>query len=648
VIQEYQNQFFLILFTILITSVSGVAHSSAKIDLSNSNLETYYVSLDDEWEFYWSEFLDPKAKEVPSSFQIIRLPHSWEREIDGNGIPYPSYGYASYRSTLILPKEKPKIVRFKVRRIKIAHQIYINGELVSDQGTPGIDAMSTVPSHKPYMFDYTISEGESELVVLIHVANFTYAKGGVNESILFGSPKALTKKRESGIFYSAIVMGVMLMLAFYYFSFWLMRKKDKSTIYYTLFCLGLLIKLLAADEKFIFSILPNIDSVFVLSLELFGVFFSCPILHLYVKQIFPNFYEVSALTRISKYLTFENLSKSVFIFLMLSWIFTSVSIHGQLVPYFEIYLLVILVHTTFVAVRVLFSKEKGAFMFAVGLFAFFITGVNDILHERSMINSIFIFHFGVFIFVCANAILLARRFAGGFNDIETFNKVLESSVNERTAENRKLLKSISEKIENERKFISREFHDSVNAMLVACRLSSEAILLDIDKGVDADVVRQKISHLIVRLNETYENSRLILKNIRPDIMDSLGGKGAIEYLLDEYQKSASNCDIVHSVDERFDMLNEEYKITIYRIIQEAMTNVFRHSEATRVEVTLVISSSVRLIILDNGKGYDDIKSQGIGIISMRERTLSLNGNFTIASKVSEGVRITADFPCIKN
>lgn len=633
-----------ILFSLLLVFLSSSVLAKATIDLSHANLKRSYVNLDGSWEFYWGRFIEPNNISTLPGYQLVNLPHSWERETGDDGLAIPSYGFASYRNTLILPKDTPQLVRFKIRRIKIAHRIYINEKLVSEQGVVGKDALSTVPLHKPYMFDYSVESGVRELDILIHVSNFTYAKGGINQSMLFGSPEALIEKREDGIFYSSVVVGVMLMLAFYYFSFWMMRPKDKSALYYTFFCIGLSIKLLAADEKYIFSLIPGIDSVFVLSLELFGVFFSCPILHLYVKQIFPDYYEFDAIKKVHRYLNFENLSRLVLMVLMLFWFLTPIGVHGQVVPYFEIYLLVVLVHSTCIAVKVLFSKEKGAFMFSIGLFAFFVTGINDILHERSMINSIFIFHYGVFIFVFANAILLARRFAGGFNDAETFNLVLEEKVVERTAENRMLLKSISEKMEEERKYISREFHDSVNAMLVASRLNSESILHELDKGTKKSVIRDKVLTLIEKLKETYENSRFILKKIRPDTMDSLGGKGAIESLLDDYQQNSVSCQVVFQIDDEFDSLSEEYKMTVYRIIQEAMTNVFRHSSATKVEVTLSVDENVHLSIIDNGIGCPEGGGQGIGVFSMRERALFLKGSFSMLSKPSKGVVIDVNLP----
>jgi signal transduction histidine kinase len=98
---------------------------------------------------------------------------------------------------------------------------------------------------------------------------------------------------------------------------------------------------------------------------------------------------------------------------------------------------------------------------------------------------------------------------------------------------------------------------------------------------------------------------------------------------------------------KFDELGEEINISIYRVIQESLTNIVKHAQATDVTVHLnriendpAHTYGVRLLIKDNGIGFDETNQRGLGLLGMRERVEALKGSFTIKSAINEGVEIT--------
>ncbi len=202
-----------------------------------------------------------------------------------------------------------------------------------------------------------------------------------------------------------------------------------------------------------------------------------------------------------------------------------------------------------------------------------------------------------------------------------------------------------EMLENERLYISRELHDEAGQVLTS-------LLLDVDslkKNADSyDFVIQKASQVEHALTEVVDDLHRIAMSLRPASLDHLGLIPAIRQHVETITK---NHDLIIDIKETgFEgRLPEKLETVIYRIVQEALTNVVRHAQATRVDLLLTIRENKLIVIIeDDGVGFDTdqaISPNHLGIFGIQERVNMLNGHLDIESVIGKGttVRIEVEY-----
>lgn len=227
------------------------------------------------------------------------------------------------------------------------------------------------------------------------------------------------------------------------------------------------------------------------------------------------------------------------------------------------------------------------------------------------------------------------------------HKRSEDAVLERES----LLSSLSQKVitvlEEERERVARELHDSIGQQLAAMRLEILWIKDRLSTNADKDMFRNLIN---MTLNAS-EELKHICMNLRPVVLDKMGFVAAIEELIKEFGLNTDlniASDITH-IDES--ILKPAMTINIYRILQETMTNVVRHSEARNVGISFRGDGGYLVLeVKDDGKGISSVESivtRGFGIMGMKERTKIVGGEFFIKSVPGGGTLIRVSFPVRK-
>ena len=219
----------------------------------------------------------------------------------------------------------------------------------------------------------------------------------------------------------------------------------------------------------------------------------------------------------------------------------------------------------------------------------------------------------------------------------------------------KTLRRLSLKLLNaqeaERKKVSRDLHDSIGAKLTGIKYSLEKLLADMK---DAPItLKTTTKNLIDIALNTIEETQRIYKNLHPSIIDDIGLQAAIRDLIHEFEAIYSHITIEFELDVQENDIVDSLKIQIYRVIQEALNNIAKHSSANRARLMLNKNNKkIQLIVEDNGKGFDlknvfgeDGHSSGMGLESMKERTELFEGMFRIKSDEGEGTMIEAFWPC---
>lgn len=215
------------------------------------------------------------------------------------------------------------------------------------------------------------------------------------------------------------------------------------------------------------------------------------------------------------------------------------------------------------------------------------------------------------------------------------------------AEKRRLIARGNALIEEERRRISLEIHDDLNAALVSVRLEAVALAARADAEGQSDL-RQAAERIAAVTDELYRRARNIVKQLRPEVLDTLGLRGAIEEMVRHFDGLHSGCRFELQIGPDLPSIPEQPSIAAYRVVQEALSNVVKHADATRCTVTLNAipeDRSVQLTIVDDGRGFDPGGAHaGIGVIGMRERVDAIGGSIVIESAAGTSTAIIIQLP----
>ncbi|MEH7224797.1 sensor histidine kinase [Bacillus sp. JJ1566] len=197
--------------------------------------------------------------------------------------------------------------------------------------------------------------------------------------------------------------------------------------------------------------------------------------------------------------------------------------------------------------------------------------------------------------------------------------------------------------EEERKRIRRDLHDGLGPQLASLGMNIEAArnLYKINHKAGDELLMTTHKQLKDAINDI----RQLVYDLRPPILDELGLIFAINEFISQYSQSEINFRTF--VPPTVSNLPAAIEIATYRIIQESISNVIRHSKATECIIKITMTNFIKIEITDNGKGISFDAKKGIGMASMRERTEELNGTFHVISTPGLGLSIQAIFPLIE-
>jgi PAS domain S-box-containing protein len=236
------------------------------------------------------------------------------------------------------------------------------------------------------------------------------------------------------------------------------------------------------------------------------------------------------------------------------------------------------------------------------------------------------------------------RLVGTAQDI-TERKKAEESLQRSYEEIRRLNEHLQKIREEERTSIAREIHDELGQYLTVLKM--DVGILNKKLPDAEDIVQRKLQGLSENIDKVVHSVRRIASELRPTILDELGLAAAIAWHLEEFEKHSGIKTHFVEPEEEPD-LPEAVKTNLFRIVQESLTNVARHSKATDVKIDLLPSDGhLILTIMDNGIGLaPDVISQKktMGILGMKERTAIIGGKYDIQSTPGKGTQISVRVP----
>ena len=220
---------------------------------------------------------------------------------------------------------------------------------------------------------------------------------------------------------------------------------------------------------------------------------------------------------------------------------------------------------------------------------------------------------------------------------------------------REQLKALTHRLtaaeEIEQKRLARELHDQIGQRLTAVSLNLNVIAAYIDTNVPQNALLQdRLTDSAELVEQMGEQIRDLTLHLRPAVLDDYGLEAALEWYGNHF---ANRHGIAVKIIRKNELprLTEQVENTLFRITQEALTNIVKHANATVVKIFLENSpDAVQMIIEDNGSGFEttdtseSVNNRSLGIVSMAERAEALQGKFRIESAVNEGTRVFVEVP----
>jgi PAS domain S-box-containing protein len=231
----------------------------------------------------------------------------------------------------------------------------------------------------------------------------------------------------------------------------------------------------------------------------------------------------------------------------------------------------------------------------------------------------------------------------------TQRKQAQENLRESEQNLRYLASQLMNAQERERERISRELHDELGQALLVMKL--QASYIERGLGQDQGAIRRECRALLQHLDQLVEEIRRLARDLSPTMVRDLGLSSALLRLVKEFTRHydiAADIDQMENID---DLFPRQAQINIYRIFQEALTNIGRYAQASRLRIAVKRQDSlVSFLVADNGRGFKveelsrDQTRRGLGLMAMEERARMMGGTLEIWSQEGEGTRITLNIP----
>ena len=245
-----------------------------------------------------------------------------------------------------------------------------------------------------------------------------------------------------------------------------------------------------------------------------------------------------------------------------------------------------------------------------------------------------------------NRVILALHQSNDNLEIEIKERV---NTEDRLIKSKEQLRGLSNQLqtvrEEEKAHIAREVHDELGQTLTALKMELGCLSHDLQSV--PDIAQQRIGGMNTLIDNTIQSVQRIATELRPQILDVLGLGEAVRWETSEFEKRTGiQCQLQWPPSNT--ELNRDIKITVFRIFQETMTNISRHSGAKQVKIDLQMDAQQLVLeILDNGIGIapnEIYNESSLGLLGIRERVYFLNGEFDITGNSNEGTQVRVTIP----
>ncbi len=627
------------------------------IDLQKTPIhENTEVALDFGWEFYWNQLIEPNNFKAEKIFEKVSL-NNWTQFKLPNSKKLPSFGYATYRLNISIPKERPH-VSLHIPAAYASSKTWINGKLISEIGHVGISKSET--KHRRFSQIVSLNTHETDFEIVIQVANFYHNKGGIDKPLLLGTTKHLNSLKIRKIIADMIFIGCLGFIGTFFLLFFLFYwNKDKAVLYFGIACVSLAYMALSDRYAPFTVIFESISWIFLTKIEYTSLFLAGTTASLFFYTIFSDF----------THRLYPKVLISSFLILTVLVIFLPAPYFTKLVLPFLILMIINLIYVTYIIIKsfigklhdsllLLVSMLLGSIVFYVHIFVF--------LGKRG--DAIIYVNFGYILVFLLLSMLLMIRFSNSFKELETAKEfALEqkkeisiksnelSNLNLELKANLKQLEDYNTELDSFNHIVSHDLKAPLVAMHTLVSFIEEDLEAVLDKNATNhfSLLKDKISKMNALINGLLEYSKIAKGNKKKDSF-------IVNKLLEEVIESVDpqNKSLITLPSENIDINTS--RIELEHVFQNLISNAIKYSDKERAKINISVSKLEKeylFSVSDNGPGIDpkyhtkifemfsqlnvndEIESTGIGLSIVKKIVTANHGVISVESEKGTGTNI---------
>jgi signal transduction histidine kinase len=614
------------------------------------------IALDSGWEFYWNELIEPGDFNANKPLALVSL-DDWTQFNLSNNEKLPSFGYATYRLMISIPKERPHVSLY-IPAAYSSSKIWINGKFFSEMGRIGTFNEETL--HRRFSQIIPLNTDENNFEIVIHVANFYHNKGGIDKPLILGSSYRLHDLKSKRIMADMIFIGCLGFIGiFFLFFFFLYWNKDKAILYFAILCISL--SYIALSDRYApFTVVFQSVSLMLLTkIEYISLFLSGAAGSLFFNNIFSNFI----------YKAYSKIIVYSFLLIVLLVIFLSPPHFTKLLLPFLILMIINLVYVTCVIVKGIIAKRHESFLLLVSMILgsiIFYIHVFFFLGENGL--ALMFVNFGyVFVFLLLS-MLLMTRFSRSFKELERSKEIALlqkkeisiksnqlSNVNLKLEENLKLLENYNTELDDFNHIVSHDLKSPLLAVDALVSFIQEDLKTTLNKDTQSNLklLKDVVSKMYALINGLLEYSKVAEGNKRKELFSVNDLLKKVIALVDSQNKSTIN---LPEVD--FEIYTN--KIELDHVFQNLINNSIKYNDKEKAIINISISKVLNeylFSVSDNGPGIepkyhatifkkfsqlnhnDDVKSTGIGLAIVKKIISKNHGVIFVKSEKGKGINI---------
>ncbi len=372
------------------------------INLSGNSFKSKTYTLNGTWNFYPEQLLEPEQFDTLDLEPIpILVPGLWHKQADKR---ISSAKFGTYRMTFFLPDET--IYALNINRIQSAYKLWVNGELITEQGKVSSQKETAKPFWSARNFTFDARFGENEIV--LQVSNFHHKKSGIEQPLHIGKPEVLSEWAWFITGTDVFLVGVLFIMGVYHLGLYFTRRRDLSSLYYALTMFFSASFSGTVGEILFTKLWYDFDWSLLVKINYISNYLRLIAFVLFIGTVFSE-------------VTNRKLLISSAIFAGVMILFSAVapvSLVSQTLIVFLVYAVLCIGLVIWLTVKAIFRKLDGSILSFAGTMILAFAAINDILGELNLIDTISLVTAGMFVFTLVQAYLLALRNAMFYKSLE--------------------------------------------------------------------------------------------------------------------------------------------------------------------------------------------------------------------------------------